>query len=192
MTKAHYFRAAILIAAALAAGGCSVFNKGKHATTPVLGERIAVLTSEGDAQVDPALLDTPMTLPDPVANADWAQSGGTASKAMGQVALGATFAQAWDVQGGRGSSVTMRLASAPIVANGRVYTIDSLGAVRSFDIRNGGQIWASQTPDEKGNERALYGGGGRGGGDRVEGEGGRSAARRADRGWRRHLRDERG
>ena len=159
MTKAQYFRAATLIAVALAVAGCSVLHRGKHATTPVLGERIAVLTTEGDAQVDPALADTPMTLPDPVANADWAQSGGNASKSMGHVTLGATVAQAWEVQGGRGSSMTMRLASAPIVANGRVYTIDSLGAVRSFDIRNGGQIWASQTPDDKGNENSLYGGG---------------------------------
>jgi outer membrane protein assembly factor BamB len=159
MTKAQYFRAATLIAVALAAAGCSVFNKSKHVTTPVLGERIAVLTSEGDVQVDPALADTPMILPEPVANADWTQSGGSASKSMGHVALGAAVTQAWEVQGGRGSNLTMRLSSAPIVANGRVYTIDSLGAVRSFDIRNGGQIWASQTPDDKGNENSLYGGG---------------------------------
>ena len=53
----------------------------------------------------------------------------------------------------------MRLASAPIVANGRVYTIDTLGAVRAFDARTGALYWASQTPDDKGNERSLYGGG---------------------------------
>jgi outer membrane protein assembly factor BamB len=159
MTKAHYFRAAVLIAAALAASGCGVFKKGKNTTTPVLGQRIAVLTREGDVQVDPTLLASAMNLPDPVANADWAQSGGIASKAMGQVALGGTFAQAWEVQGGRGGSLTMRLAAAPIVANGRVYTIDSLGAVRAFDTRNGGLIWASQTPDNRGSETSLFGGG---------------------------------
>ena len=55
--------------------------------------------------------------------------------------------------------LTARLAAPPIVANGRVYTIDTLGAVRSFDARTGAQIWASQTPDVKGNEASLYGGG---------------------------------
>ena len=40
------------------------------------------------------------------------------------------------VQAGHGSSLTMRLASSPIVANGRVYTIDTLGAVRSFDAQH--------------------------------------------------------
>jgi outer membrane protein assembly factor BamB len=37
--------------------------------------------------------------------------------------------------------------------------MDTLGAVRAFDARTGAQIWASQTPDVKGNEAALYGGG---------------------------------
>jgi outer membrane protein assembly factor BamB len=31
--------------------------------------------------------------------------------------------------------------------------------VRSFDARTGAQLWASQTPDERGNEASLYGGG---------------------------------
>ena len=53
----------------------------------------------------------------------------------------------------------MRLAAAPIVANGRVYTIDTLGAVRAFDANTGAQYWASQTPDAKAMNSSLYGGG---------------------------------
>jgi len=64
------------------------------------------------------------------------------------------------VQAGRGSNLTARLASAPVVANGRVYTIDTLGAVRAFDGQNGALLWASQTPyDERNNTPSLYGGG---------------------------------
>ena len=37
--------------------------------------------------------------------------------------------------------------------------MDTLGAVRAFDARNGAPVWASQTPSEKGNEASLYGGG---------------------------------
>jgi outer membrane protein assembly factor BamB len=158
MIKQKYIRTAVLIAAALAASACGVLKKGKSAT-PVLGQRIAVLTSEGDVTVDPATAALPMTLPAPVANTDWAQPGGSASKSMGHLALGTALARAFTVQAGRGSSLTARLASAPIVANGHVYTIDTLGAVRSFDARTGAQLWASQTPDERGNEASLYGGG---------------------------------
>jgi outer membrane protein assembly factor BamB len=159
MTNPKYFRVSILIAAALAASGCSIFKKGSGPKTPVLGQRIAVLTSEGDVQVDLATAALPMTLPPATVNADWAQPGGNASKSMGQLALGTALGRAFTVQAGRGSSLTMRLAAAPIVANGRVYTIDTLGAVRSFDAKTGALYWASQTPNDKGGERSLYGGG---------------------------------
>ena len=159
MIKQKHVRVAVLIAAALAASSCGVFRKGKAAKTPVLGERIAVLTSEGDVQVDPATAALPMTLAAPVANTAWTQPGGNASKSMGHLALGTALGRAFTVQSGRGSSLTARLASAPIVASGRVYTIDTLGAVRAFDAQSGAQIWASQTPNERGNEASLYGGG---------------------------------
>ena len=158
MTKSLHFRVAVLVAVALAASGCSILKKSAP-KTPVLGQRIPVLTTEGDVEVDPATLALPMTLPDPVVNGAWAQSGGNGAKSMGQVALGKSLQSAFTVSAGRGSSLTARLAAAPIVANGRVYAIDTLGAVRSFDAQTGSLIWASQTPDVKGNENSLYGGG---------------------------------
>jgi len=158
MTRSKFFRVGILIAAALAASACGVLKKGKHTNTPVLGQRIAVLTGEGDVTVDPATAALPISLPQAVVNSDWTQSGGNPTKSMGQPALG-NAAEAFVVQAGRGSSLTARLAAAPIVANGRVYTIDTLGTVRAFDAKTGAAVWASQTPTEKGGEKSLYGGG---------------------------------
>ena len=158
MTKATSFRVGLMIAAALAAGGCSILKKGRP-KTPVLGQRIPVLTSEGDVAVDPVTAAIPMSLPDPVVNTEWSQSGGNASKSVGQLALGTAVGRAFTVQAGRGSSLTARLASEPVVAGGRVYTIDTLGTVRAFDAQNGGLVWASQTPNDRGNEASLYGGG---------------------------------
>ena len=63
------------------------------------------------------------------------------------------------MQAGRGSSLTARLAAAPIVAGGHVFVTDTLGTVRAFDARTGAQLWASQTPTEKGDEKSIYGGG---------------------------------
>jgi outer membrane protein assembly factor BamB len=159
MIRSTYFRVPLLIAVAFAASSCGILKKGKGPSTPVLGQRIAVLTGEGDVTVDPATAALPMSLPQATANSDWAQSGGTATKSMGQLALGNTLTRAFSVQAGRGSSLTARLAATPIVANGRIYTIDTLGAVRAFDARTGGQVWASQTPTEKANSASLYGGG---------------------------------
>jgi outer membrane protein assembly factor BamB len=147
-----------VLAVALAASGCSILKKSTP-KTPVLGQRIPVLTTEGDVEVDAATLALPMTLPDAVANSAWAQSGGNGAKSMGQLALGTSLQPAFTVAAGRGSSLTARLAAAPIVANGRVYTMDTLGAVRAFNAQTGAMYWARQTPNIKGNENALYGGG---------------------------------
>ena len=159
MTRSKTLRVTLMIAAALAASGCGTFKKGKKTNTPVLGQRIAVLTGENDVTVDPATAAMPMTLPEAVANTEWSQSGGNASKSMGQLALGNALAGAFNVQAGRGSSLTARLAAAPIVAGGHVYVIDTLGTVRAFDGRTGALLWASQTPTEKGGQNSIYGGG---------------------------------
>ena len=62
-----------------------------------------------------------MVLPDPVANAEWAQSGGNASKSMGHVALGANMSRIFSQQVGAGGSLSERLGSPPVVADGRVF-----------------------------------------------------------------------
>jgi len=159
MIRSKYSRVAVVVAMALAASGCGVFKGGKAARTPVLGNRIAVLTGDTDVSVDPAVTAQPMSLPAATQNSDWTQSGGNSTHSMGQLALSARPARAFSVQGGRGNSLTARLASPPIVAGGRVFTMDTAGTVRAFDARTGAQVWASQTPTERGGTASLYGGG---------------------------------
>jgi outer membrane protein assembly factor BamB len=151
-------RFGIIVAAAIAAGGCGIFGH-KKPSTPVLGQRIAVLATESDVSVDPATAALPMSLPAPVVNPAWSQSGGNASKAMGHVALGASLAQAWEVSIGQGTSLAARLAAAPVIADGRIYTIDTLATVRAFDAQTGAPLWRTQFGTEKGNDSALFGGG---------------------------------
>src|SRR5829696_5939288 len=115
---------AVLIMAAMAMSGCSIFKRGTP-KTPVLGQRVAVLTAENDVSVDPATAALPMVLPAPVANLDWAQSGGSPSKSMGHLALGTSLRQVFSASIGYGTSLTVRLASPPVVGGGRVYTIDT-------------------------------------------------------------------
>ena len=151
-------RVGLIVVAALAASGCGIFKKSTP-RTPVVGERVSVLTTETDIAVDPATAALPMSLPAPIINDSWAQSGGNASKSMSHVALGASVGEAFNVSIGRGSNLTERLAAAPVVAGGRVYTIDTSATVRAFDGQSGGQVWATQFGTERGNGGALYGGG---------------------------------
>jgi outer membrane protein assembly factor BamB len=151
-------RGATLLMIALAASGCSVFKRSAP-KTPVLGDRVAVLTGELGAEVDPAVAALPMTLPAAVQNPEWAQPGGDASKSMQHLALGSALGRAFSVSIGRGTSVKARLASPPVVAKGRVFTIDTTATVRAFDANTGAQIWQSRFGADRGNESSLFGGG---------------------------------
>jgi len=139
--------------------GCGIFGGRRGPTTPTVGERIPVLTTDNQVEIDPQLAGTPVTLPAPVVNNEWAQSGGNAAKSMGHVALGDSIAQAWSVSIGQGSSSQARLAAEPVVAEGRVYTIDTRATVRAFDADTGAQVWATQVRGENSPSEALFGGG---------------------------------
>ena len=156
--KSKSLRTAMLALAVFSASGCSVINKSKP-KTPVLGNRVAVLTSELGGEVDPATAALPMTLPAAVANSEWGQAGGNAQKSMGHLALGAALGQAWVASIGTGTTTKARLASAPVVAGGRVFTIDTNSTVRAFDGATGATVWQTRFGVDKGNEASLYGGG---------------------------------
>jgi outer membrane protein assembly factor BamB len=155
--KRSVHKIALILAAASLVGGCNPFKKDKP-KTPVIGERISVLTGETDIEIDEATAAMPFSLPAAVANEEWAQSGGNASKSMGHVALGSSLGTAWSVSIGEGSNKSARLASPPVVGGGRVYTIDTVGTVRAFDPRNGGQVWSSSFGTDI-NRDSNYGGG---------------------------------
>jgi outer membrane protein assembly factor BamB len=77
---------------------------------------------------------------------------------MGHLALGSALGTAWSVSIGEGNNKSARLASAPVVGGGRVYTIDAVGTVRAFDTRNGGQVWSAGFGADV-NRDSNYGGG---------------------------------
>ena len=115
-----------LIAAAGLLSGCGIINK-KPKSTPTVGDRVAVLVSEIDIEVDPETAAVPMTLPAATANTDWAQSGGNAAKLVEHVALGASIGPAWAVSIGNGSTKSRRLGGGPVVAsNARTLPIVSI------------------------------------------------------------------
>ena len=155
----------LTLAASLVAG-CGVVGRSRP-KTPVVGERVSVLSTDPDVQVDAATAALPFSIPAPADNASWNQEGGTPSKSAGHPALGASLAEAWNVSIGQGGSLDARLAGPPVVANGTVYTIDTTATVRAFDAATGGQRWATQFGTERGNNAALFGGGVAVEGDRV-------------------------
>ncbi|MDQ8755708.1 PQQ-binding-like beta-propeller repeat protein [Sphingosinicella sp. LHD-64] len=148
-----------LTAASLLAGCGMLGGRERGPTTPTVGERIPVLGREGQVEADPSLADVPVTVPMAVANTDWPQPGGNAAHVMIHVALPDTISQAWSVSIGDGSSNRARLAAEPVVAEGRVYTIDTRAMVRAFSADTGAQIWERQVRGENSPRETLFGGG---------------------------------
>ena len=148
----------VLTLAALAASGCGIFKKGTP-KTPVLGDRVAVLEAELDATVDPATAALPFSLAEPVVNTEWAQAGGNASKSMPHLALGQSLGEAWSVSIGNAGTLSARLAAAPVVADNKIFTIDTQSTVRAFNAQTGASVWATQFGTERGNNASLFGGG---------------------------------
>jgi outer membrane protein assembly factor BamB len=153
----------ILIAVAAAAAllaGCGILGDSRGPKgTPTVGERIPVLSGEAAVEADPELADVPVSLPVAIANAEWTQSGGNASKSMGHPALGTAPAPAWSVSIGQGSSSNARLGAAPVIGDGRIYTMDSQAVVRAISPDNGATIWQRQLTSPKASGRTLFGGG---------------------------------
>lgn len=152
-------RAALIAGLAAMLAGCSVLGGGKNKgpKTPVVGNRVSILSSEKDAEPDASLVDVPVILPDPYVNEEWAQPGGNAAKLMGNVALGASPSQAWTANIS-GSTSRARLAAPPVISNGKLYVIDADAKVIAMNAATGARLWQTAMPAE-GNGRSLFGGG---------------------------------
>lgn len=155
----------ILISCSLAAlSACG--GKKIKSTTPVLGNRTSILGTNQAITVDPSVASLPVTLPPAEANADWAQPGGNAAKAMGHLALGKNKQEIW-TQSIAGGGKRERLASPPVVSGGRLYVIGTDAQVHAFNAATGAPIWTARVESEGDNSKAQFGGGVSVAGDRV-------------------------
>lgn len=165
-TIAPIGRAITVVTMVALLAGCGIVGGKKGGPkTPIIGNRVSILSNERGVEVDPTLADVPVSLPTPYANDQWSQPGGDPSKAMGHVSLGASPATVWSTSI-EGSSPQARLAAAPVVAGGKLFVIDAGAHVIAFDANSGSKLWQTGLPAE-GNGRALFGGGVSVLGDRV-------------------------
>ncbi len=117
---------------------------------PLPGKRIAVLQTTRDFEADPKLADQPVKLPRPQRNTEWPQAGGFPDHVMFHLELPDQLHAAWRVSIGSGTSSRSQLYAGPVVANGRVFTIDSEGEVGAFSLQDGKHLWSTDiTPEDE-------------------------------------------
>ena len=137
---------AALLAGIMAASltGCKggLFGGGDEKTTPTVGNRTPILSRiESGAEVDPALAGISVVLPPVIANAEWAQVGGAASKSYGHLALPENPSKVWSAQIA-GSTNRVRLAATPVIGGGKLFAIGTNGVIHAFDKNTGARIWS--------------------------------------------------
>ena len=153
-------RQVLLLAAggAVLLAGCGSDGWFGESEDPALpGERIAVLALDRALRGDPEAAARPMTLPGPVANANWPQAGGAPFHAPGHLALGPVSGAAWSRTIGAGASDGQRATAQPILAGDRVYAMDAIGTVSAFGLQDGSELWSMETQPE--DEESASGGG---------------------------------
>jgi outer membrane protein assembly factor BamB len=125
---------------------------------PLQGQRISILALQSRLEPDPRIQDTAVRLPRPFANADWAQDGGNADKAMHHLALGDAPREVWRASIGSGSSSDTRLTAPPVVAGGRIFALDTTASVSAIAVADGRRLWRTSVLP-RGEDEGLLGGG---------------------------------
>jgi outer membrane protein assembly factor BamB len=139
---------AVLLAAGTLAACDSWF--GDKPPPPLPGERIPVLLHERTLSPDPGLAEKRPLLPPPSVNPEWPQAGGYPNHAMHHTEVGEDLRRAWSADIGRGADDYRRLFAQPVVADGRVFAIDTGSEVSAFETETGRRLWSRDlTPDDE-------------------------------------------
>jgi outer membrane protein assembly factor BamB len=154
----------VIAATALSVVACSgplagIKNPFKKEKERLRGERIAVITDPSVAAIQPKAAARPVQLPPPQTNAAWTEPGGTASNNLGHLALPDQVQKVWSADAGTGSSSSGRLSALPLVADGKVFTLDAGGTVSAFSSANGAKLWSASVRPENEKSREGFGGG---------------------------------
>jgi outer membrane protein assembly factor BamB len=149
--------AAYALSAVLLSGCGSWF--GKSEGPPLPGERISVLQHQRTVAADPQAALEPIALPPAVMNPDWPQEGGNAANAMHNLQAGEIGRPAWQASVGSGTASSRPELASPVVAAGRVFTVDTRNVASAFDADTGKRVWrVDLVSDEDDEDDVLPGG----------------------------------
>lgn len=133
-----------------ALAGCGLFDSASK--PPLPGQRHDVLSTGAGLTVDPDEHD-PINVPAISSEKEWGQAGRVPTHAAINSALSGLEHQ-WSVSIGAGISEPSLLSyialgdngrgvlgATPVVANGRIYTVDAQGYVSAIDLRTREEVW---------------------------------------------------
>jgi outer membrane protein assembly factor BamB len=131
---------------------------GCDSKSPLSGKREAIFTMEPTIKPHPELSGTKIHLSAPETNADWPVQGGTHSHAIAPLALGQKLSQVWKTNLGYGTNDERKITSNIIVADHKVFGMDSHGHVVAIDLKSGNKLWTAETSPSGESGETLGGG----------------------------------
>jgi outer membrane protein assembly factor BamB len=153
-----YFYALLLIPFLLTA--CSFFDSEPE-EKPLPGERISILDLQKNLQPDGSTdASSFIEIPALTNNKEWPQAGGYPHHAMQNLALGEAdqLELIWRTDIGGGSNDGLPLITRPVVAEGKIFTLDTKSKVRAFHDQTGKELWSSSIRDLKEDDAVIGGG----------------------------------
>ncbi len=125
-------------------------------------------SSEGDtaAEVEVAAFDTALGLPAPTVNAAWTQTAGGPTHSIAHPAFTSNPQLVWTAGIGQGNDRKHRIAGDPVVADGRIFTLDSRARVTATSTA-GQTLWARDLTPPSDRDGDASGGGVAVAGNRV-------------------------
>jgi outer membrane protein assembly factor BamB len=127
-------------AAALPLGACGWL--GQEEGPPLPGVRKSVLLTDTGPVADVAAAGVAVQLPPANALPEWPQAGGDPAHAPQRAAGTGSLSELWRASLGASASASYPLLGAPVVAQGRVFGVDSEGRVTALDASSGNEVWS--------------------------------------------------
>jgi outer membrane protein assembly factor BamB len=122
----------------LSLAGCGGDKKPK-----IIGTQIPVLPQTNG--LDVAQDAPPVTVPAPVSLASWPQVFASPAHAPGNAAGPAGLKPAWTAGIGQGGTYRQPLQASPLMAEGKIFTMDANGNVTAVSAASGAPVWHTYT-----------------------------------------------
>lgn len=151
----------LLVSAFIFLSGCSKTSSlfEKKDETRAQGDRISVLELQKNL-----IADTPLEkgetfkIPQPWNNIAWPQAGGYPNHVMHNLALAENIKLRWKKNIGKGSTQELPLTAQPIVAAGKIFTLDAQSRLSAFNAASGKKIWDRKLKNKKEDDAVISGG----------------------------------
>lgn len=121
------------------------------------GDRLSVLSTPTMLEASPELASIPFRQPAVIENVSWPQRGATPPNVLGALKVQG-FEDEDSVSIGDGNAFSTILASAPVIADGVVYTMDARGYVTAHALDGLKKLWMSDEPVPETSDEILGGG----------------------------------